>query len=128
MTQHIQTKDRVTRIPRTPLHTGGELMCSVRVSSSSRLKIHLAFEIEVGEWCTSGGGCYTSVPEVKEGGEWICKNNKRHETTYPLYWIFSKVSLTCINHTPAPRRGRVYTVLPLSVRPSVRPRYFSSHF
>jgi len=31
-------------------------------------------------------------------------------------------------YTPAPpERGGGYTVLPLSVRPSVRPRYFSSH-
>ena len=29
---------------------------------------------------------------------------------------------------PLPEGGGVYTVLPLSVRPSVRPRYFSSHF
>ena len=29
---------------------------------------------------------------------------------------------------PLPEVGRGYTVLPLSVRPSVRPRYFSSHF
>jgi hypothetical protein len=32
------------------------------------------------------------------------------------------------NYTPASRRGRGYTVLPLSVCPFVHPRYFSSHF
>jgi hypothetical protein len=29
---------------------------------------------------------------------------------------------------PLPEGGGGYTVLPLSVRPSVHPRYFSSHF
>jgi hypothetical protein len=51
----------------------------------------------LGEWCTTYITCYISVPEVKEGKEWICKNNKKHDTKYPLYWIFDKVSLTCIN-------------------------------
>jgi hypothetical protein len=63
----------------------------------STSEVSKAFEIELGEWCTSGGCCYISVPEVKEGREWICKNNKKHDTKYPLYWIFDKVSLTCIN-------------------------------
>ena len=58
-------------------------------------KVSKAFEIKVGEWCTSGGCCYISVPKVK-GGEWICKNNKSHNTTYPLYWICNTVSLTII--------------------------------
>ena len=47
-------------------------------------------------------------------------------------WIDVVVFLNFHYYTPAPRRGRGYTVLPLSVRPSflpsVRPRYFSSHF
>jgi hypothetical protein len=63
----------------------------------STSEVSKAFEIEVGEWCTSYISCYISVPEVKEGREWICKNNKKHDTKYPLYWIFDKVSLTCIN-------------------------------
>jgi len=65
--------------------------------SLSTSEVSKAFEIEVGEWCTSGVGCYISVPEVKEKTEWRCNNNKTHKTTYPLYWIFNKVSLTCIN-------------------------------
>jgi hypothetical protein len=65
--------------------------------SLSTSEVSKAFELEVGEWCTSGGGCYISVPEVKEKTEWLCKNNKTHHTKYPHYWIFDKVSLTCIN-------------------------------
>jgi hypothetical protein len=61
-----------------------------------------AFKREVGEWCISGEGCsegvcYISVPEVKEKTEWECKNNRIHKTKYPRYWVYNKVSLTCIN-------------------------------
>jgi hypothetical protein len=66
-------------------------------NSLSTSEVSKAFAIEVGEWCTSGGGCYISVPEVKEKTEWLCKNNRTHQAKYPLYWIFDKVSLTCIN-------------------------------
>jgi hypothetical protein len=74
--------------------------------SLSTSEVSKAFEIKVGEWCTSGGGgkwctsgggCYISVPEVKEKRKWLCKNNKTHLTKYPLYWIYDQVSLTCIN-------------------------------
>ena len=65
--------------------------------SLSTSEVSKAFEIKVGEWCTSEGGCYISVQEVKEKREWLCKSNKKHQTKYPLYWIFNKVSLTCIN-------------------------------
>ena len=65
--------------------------------SLSTSEVSEAFEIKVGEWCTSRGGCYISVPEVKEKTEWLCKNNKTHQAKYPLYWISDKVSLTCIN-------------------------------
>jgi hypothetical protein len=65
--------------------------------SLSTSEVSKAFAIEVGEWCTSGGDCYISVPEVKEKTEWRCKNNRTHQTKYPLYWIFDKVSLTCID-------------------------------
>jgi hypothetical protein len=66
-------------------------------NSLSTSEVSKAFAIEVGEWCTSGGGCYISVPEVKGKTEWLCKNNRTHQAKYPLYWIFEKVSLTCIN-------------------------------
>jgi hypothetical protein len=65
--------------------------------SLSTFEVLKAFELEVGEWCTSGEGCYISVPEVKKKTEWLCKNNRTHKTKYPHYWIYSKVSLTCIN-------------------------------
>jgi hypothetical protein len=65
--------------------------------SLSTSEVSKAFELEVGEWCISGGDCYISVPEVKEKTEWLCKNNKTHQTKYPLYWIFDKVGLTCVN-------------------------------
>ena len=65
--------------------------------SLSTSEVSKAFEIKVGEWCTSGRNCYISVQEVKEKGEWLCKNNKTHQTKYPCYWIFNKVSLSCIN-------------------------------
>jgi hypothetical protein len=65
--------------------------------SLSTSEVSKAFAIEVGEWCTSGGDCYISVPEVKGKTEWLCKNNRTHQAKYPLYWIFDKVSLTCIN-------------------------------
>jgi hypothetical protein len=64
------------------------------------------------------------------------------EISSPLFKLSNKCRLKIYNgvarcyYTPAPRRGRGYTVLPLSVcpfvipsvRPSVRPRYFLSHF
>jgi hypothetical protein len=65
--------------------------------SISTSEVSKAFTIEVGEWCTPGGGCYISVPDVKEKTEWRCKNNRTHQTKYALYWIFDKVSLTCID-------------------------------
>ena len=65
--------------------------------SLSTFEVSKAFELDVGEWCTSEEGCYISVPKVKEGRAWICKNNRTHQTKYPHYWIYSKVSLTCIN-------------------------------
>jgi hypothetical protein len=65
--------------------------------SISTSEVSKTFEIEVGEWCTSGGCCYTSVLEVKEGGKWKCKKGMEHYTKLPHYWIFDKVSLTCIN-------------------------------
>ena len=65
--------------------------------SLSTFEVLKAFELEVGEWCTSGEGCYISVPEVKKKTEWLCKNNRTHKTKYLHYWIYSKVSLTCIN-------------------------------
>ena len=43
-----------------------------------------------------------------------------------LYWFVIVTHLMFINYTPAPPEGG-YTVLPLSVLPSV-PRYFLSHF
>jgi hypothetical protein len=63
----------------------------------STFEVSKAFELEVGEWCTSEEGCYISVPKVKEGRAWRCKNNRTHQTKYPHYWIYNKVSLTCIN-------------------------------
>jgi hypothetical protein len=63
----------------------------------STSEVSKTFKIKVGEWCTSGGGCYISVLEVKEKTEWRCKKGKEHYTKYPLYWICDKVSLTCIN-------------------------------
>ena len=63
----------------------------------STFEVSKAFELEVGEWCTSEEGCYISVPEVKEGRAWRCRNNRTHQTKYPHYWIYNKVSLTCIN-------------------------------
>jgi hypothetical protein len=48
--------------------------------SLSTSEVSKAFEIKVGEWCTSGGGgkwctsgggCYISVPEVKEKRKWL---------------------------------------------------------
>jgi hypothetical protein len=65
--------------------------------SLSTFEVSKAFELEVGEWCTSGEGCYISVPKVKEKTEWRCKNNRTHQTEFPHYWIYNKVSLTCIN-------------------------------
>ena len=65
--------------------------------SLSTFEVSKAFELEVGEWCTSGGGCYISVLEVKEKTEWRCKNNRTHKAKFPRYWIYDKVSLTCIN-------------------------------
>jgi hypothetical protein len=55
------------------------------------------FELEVGDWCTSDKVCYISVQEVQEQTEWRCKNDKKHNKTYPRYWIVNKVSLICIN-------------------------------
>jgi hypothetical protein len=46
--------------------------------SLSTSEVSKAFEIEVGEWCTSGGGCYISVPEVKEKKTIV---NVRHSCT-----------------------------------------------
>ena len=40
----------------------------------------------------------------------------------------SKNSLFSVFISPLPEGGGGYTVLPLSVCPSIRPRYFSSHF
>jgi hypothetical protein len=65
--------------------------------SLSTSEVSKTFKIKVGEWCTSGGGCYISVPEVKKKTTWICKNSRTHNATYPLFWIYNKVSLTCIN-------------------------------
>jgi hypothetical protein len=74
--------------------------------SLSTFEVLKAVKLEVGEWCTSRGGCcisvpevgcYISVPEVKENTEWLCKNSRTHQTKYPHCWIYSKVSLTCIN-------------------------------
>jgi hypothetical protein len=55
------------------------------------------FELKVGDWCTPDKVCYISVPEVQEQTKWRCKNGKEHDKTYPRYWIFSEVSLICIN-------------------------------
>jgi hypothetical protein len=55
------------------------------------------FELEVGDWCTSDKVCYISVSEVQDQTEWRCKNDKKHDKTYPRYWIFNEVSLICIN-------------------------------
>ena len=93
--------------------------------SLSTSEVSKAFEIGLGEWCTSGEGCYISVPKVKEGGKWICKNKKTHKTKYPHYWICDKVSLTCINLSlillmPPRQRVGEHINLPLSVRSSVR--------
>ena len=65
---------------------------SLFISEVSKL-----FELEVGDWCNSDRVCYISVPEVQEQTEWRCKNDKRHDKTYPRYWISNKVSLICIN-------------------------------
>jgi hypothetical protein len=65
---------------------------SLFISEVSKL-----FELEVGDWCTSDRVCYISVPEVQEQTEWRCKNDEKHDKTYPRYWIFNKVSLICIN-------------------------------
>jgi hypothetical protein len=65
--------------------------------------------------------------------------NSYWEKCNKTYIITSQIRsyFTCSNiitsqvrsyYTPAPRRGRGYTVLPLSVCSSVRPRYFSLHF
>ena len=58
--------------------------------SLSTSEVSKAFEIEVGEWCTSGGGCYISVPKVTKKTEWRCKNNRTHQTKYPLYWNLTR--------------------------------------
>ena len=60
-------------------------------------EVSKVFEMEVGELCTPGNVCYTSVPKVKEQTEWICTHGKTHRTEYPGLWIFDGVSLTCIN-------------------------------
>ena len=65
--------------------------------SQSTFEVSKAFKLEVGEWCTSGEGCYISVSEVKEKTEWKCKNERIHQTKCPHYWIYDQVSLTCIN-------------------------------
>ena len=70
--------------------------------SLSTFEVSKVFELEVGEWCPPEGGCsegvcYISVPEVKKNTTWICKNKKTHHTKFPRYWIYNKVSLTCIN-------------------------------
>ena len=58
---------------------------SLFISEVSKL-----FELEVGDWCTSDKVCYISVPEVQEQTEWRCKNDKKHDKTYPRYWIFNE--------------------------------------
>jgi hypothetical protein len=65
--------------------------------SLSTSEVSTTFEIKVGEWCTSGICCYISVLEIKGKKTWVCEKCKEHDTKYPLYWIFDKVSLTCIN-------------------------------
>jgi hypothetical protein len=52
-----------------------------------------------------------------------------------IEWTFLRKALDSFNFGPSicympplPEGGGGYTVLPLSVRPSVHPRYFSSHF
>jgi hypothetical protein len=42
--------------------------------------------------------------------------------------LFEPVNFSVFIIPPLPEGGGGYTVLPLSVCPSVRPRYFSSHF
>ena len=66
-------------------------------NSLSTSDVSKAFEIEVGESCPLGGDCYILVPEINRNKTWLCKNNQKHSTKYPLYWIFNKVSLTCFN-------------------------------
>jgi hypothetical protein len=65
---------------------------SLFISEVSKL-----FKLEVGDWCTSDRVCYISDSEVQEQTEWRCKNDKKHDKTYPRYWIINKVSLICIN-------------------------------
>jgi hypothetical protein len=65
-------------------------------SSEKSLKSKL-FEVEVGDWCTSGEVCYISVTEVPDQTKWRCKNDKEHMKNYLRYWIIDKVSLICIN-------------------------------
>jgi hypothetical protein len=65
--------------------------------SLSTFEVSKVCELKVGEWCPSEGGCYISVPEVKINTTWKCTYNRTHHTKFPRYWIYNKVSLTCIN-------------------------------
>ena len=84
-------------IPRSIAFIAQECLTLTMTKILSTCEVSNAFEIKVGEWCTSYEGCYISIPELEEKVEWICKNNRRHQTKYPLYWIYNKVSLICHN-------------------------------
>ena len=68
--------------------------------SLSTFEVSKAFELEVGEWCTSKEGCYISVLDVKAKKEWRCKNNRTHKTKCPRYWIYDKKQVKCDENCP----------------------------
>ncbi|OPL33293.1 serine pats1 threonine-protein kinase, partial [Mytilus galloprovincialis] len=52
------------------------------------------FEIEVGEIC-NGETCLIPLLDAQKRKHWSCKNGKKHETKYPLNWVFDKNKEHC---------------------------------
>ncbi|CAG2204892.1 unnamed protein product [Mytilus edulis] len=52
------------------------------------------FEIEVGEVC-KGETCLIPLSVAKQQVHWTCKNGNKHETKWPLYWVFDKNKQHC---------------------------------